>query len=93
MVHGKRLEIQALLSITSFTNVSATTGTYTAKNYAFGINECGQWMDSVLVRFMLKTQPQNHYHTGRQGLHTWLLENHPEAFDQWLPVTILWYQR
>lgn len=68
----------------SITNQSASAGTYQAVNYAFGSNECGFWADTVYLEFHVKPDSEWKGYTYTPGY--W--KNHPEAFDQWLPVTI-----
>ncbi len=83
----KALDDTTFIINVSFTNQSATTGTYTAKNYAYGINECGLWMDSVIMRFYVEDTTPPDTFQGR-GFTPGYWKNHPEAFDQWLPITI-----
>jgi len=83
----KALDDTTFIINVSFTNQSATTGTYTAKNYAYGINECGLWMDSIIMRFYVEDTTPDDSFPG-MGFTPGYWKNHPEAFDQWLPVTI-----
>uniref|UniRef100_A0A7C6A8D6 T9SS type A sorting domain-containing protein n=1 Tax=candidate division WOR-3 bacterium TaxID=2052148 RepID=A0A7C6A8D6_UNCW3 len=70
----------------SITNQSATSGTYQAVNYAFGSNECGFWADTVVMEFHVTPPPDSEWHGYTYTPGYW--KNHPDAFDQWLPVTI-----
>ncbi|MDH5186510.1 MAG: T9SS type A sorting domain-containing protein [candidate division WOR-3 bacterium] len=80
----KALDDTTFLINLSLTNQSATSGTYVVRNYAYGINECGLWMDSVLVH--LRVKPPDSF-PGR-GFTPGYWKNHPEDFAAWLPVTI-----
>lgn len=68
----------------SITNQLATSGTFQAVDYAFGSNECGFWVDTVYLEFHVTQDSEWNGYTYTPGY--W--KNHPEAFDQWLPVTI-----
>ncbi len=70
----------------SITNQSATSGTYQAVDYVFGSNECGFWADTIYLEFHVTPPPDSEWNGYTFTPGYW--KNHPEAFDQWLPVTI-----
>jgi hypothetical protein len=68
------------------TNVSASSGSYSITNTAYGINECGSWSSSVELGLHVSPPPNHEWEGYTYTPGYW--KNHPCAYDQWLPITI-----